>query len=346
MLNCSDCMKVVTFGEIMLRLSPERYNRFLQANKFDVNYGGSESNVAVSLANYGIDVEFVSKLPNNELGQSAINFLRQFNVGISNIIKDGERIGIYYIEKGASQRPSKVIYDRKNSAISNADINDFDWNEIFDSATWFHISGITPALSKSLAKITINACKKAKELGLTVSCDLNYRSKLWSQKEARKIMTEIIQYVDVCIANEEDIEKVFGIHAENSDVTKGILNYKSYETVAKQVHEKFGCKYVACTLRSSISASENKWSSLIYDGKEILQSKEYLIHIVDRVGGGDSFSAGLIYGFINNKSLKDTLEFATAASCIKHSIEGDCNLSTIEEVENLVNGNSSGRVQR
>ena len=286
-------MKVITFGEIMLRLSPEGYGRFVQANKFDITYGGSEANVALSLANYGIPTEFISKIPNNEIGQSAINLLRQYGVGIENIIRDGKRLGIYYLEKGASQRPSKVIYDRTNSSITDTNINDFDWDKIFRSADWFHISGITPALSESLAQVSIYACKKAKELGLKVSCDLNYRSKLWSTEEANKIMSEIIKYVDVCIANEEDIEKVFGIKAENTDINKGKINYESYENVAKQMHEKYGCKYVACTLRTSLSASENKWKSLIFDGEKIIQSKEYLIHIVDRVGGGDSFSAGL-----------------------------------------------------
>lgn len=339
-------MKVVTFGEIMLRLSPLGYGRFVQSNKFDVTYGGSEANVALSLANYGIAVDFVSKVPNNEIGQSAINLLRQYGVGIKNIRKDGERLGIYYLEKGASQRPSKVIYDRKYSSISKSTFNDFDWDSIFKSAEWFHISGITPALSESLAEISKFACKKAKEQGLRISCDLNYRSKLWTPEEANKVMSEIIKYVDVCIANEEDIEKVFGIKAEDSDVNKGKINYQSYSNVAKQVHEKYGCKYVACTLRTSISASDNKWKSLIYDGNKVIQSKEYLIHLVDRVGGGDSFSAGLIYGFMNNLTLEETLEFATAASCLKQTIEGDYNLVTVNEVNDLAKGNTSGRVQR
>ena len=346
MWNYSDFMKVVTFGEIMLRLSPEGYNRFVQADKFNVTYGGSEANVAISLANYGVPVEFISKVPSNEIGQSAINILRQYNVGTDNIIKEGERLGIYYLEKGASQRPSKVIYDRKHSAISEARLDDFDWDNIFADATCFHFSGITPALSKSLAQITLFACKKAKEYGVMISCDLNYRSKLWTQEEAKENMTKIMGYVDLCIANEEDIEKVFGIKAEDNDVEHGKLNIESYKSVSKQVYEKFDCKYIACTLRTSISASDNMWTALFYDGNDIIQAKEYMIHIVDRVGGGDSFSAGLLYGLINDMSLSDTLEFATAASCLKHSIEGDYNLSTVSEVNSLVNGNTSGRVQR
>lgn len=338
--------KVVTFGEIMLRLSPEGYYRFLQANKFDVNYGGSEANVAISLANYGINSVFITKIPSNEIGQAAINTLRQYNVDTNSIVRGGERLGIYYMEKGASQRPSKVIYDRAYSSISQAKPTDFNWDEIFNDAEWFHFSGITPALSKQLSQICITACKKAKQHNVTVSCDLNYRSKLWTTTEANKIMTEIMPYVDVCIANEEDIDKVFGIKAENTDVEKGKINYQGYESVAKQIHDKFGCKIVACTLRTSISASDNKFTSILYDGEKIYQPKEYSIHIVDRVGGGDSFAAGLIYGILQKISLQDSLEFATAASCLKHSIEGDFNIVTVEEVENLSKGNGTGRVQR
>ncbi len=338
--------KVVTFGEIMLRLSPIGFNRFVQADTFDINYGGSEANVAVSLVNYGIPVEFITKLPDNEIGQSALNNLRQYGVGTKYIQKEGERLGIYFFEKGSSQRPSKVIYDRKNSAISKSKLVDFNWEEIFKNVTWFHFSGITPALSKEMAKITIEACKQAKKLGLTISCDLNYRSKLWSQNDAYNVMSKIIKYVDVCIANEEDIEKIFGIVAKNTNVSIGKIDYSSYESVAKKFHEKYGCNIIACTLRTSLSASDNKWASVLFDGDKFYHSKEYLIHIVDRVGGGDSFSAGLIYGFINNIPLDKTLEFATAASCLKHSIEGDCNLVTVEEVNSLVDGNKSGRVLR
>jgi len=338
--------KVVLFGEIMLRLSPKGFNRFTQADIFDINYGGSEANVAVSLSNFDIDAKFVTKLPNNEIGQSAFNKLRQFGVNTSDIIFAGERLGIYYLEKGASQRPSKVIYDRANSAISKADIDDFDWNEIFKDADWFHFSGITPALSDNLSEICLIACKKAKEMGLTISCDLNYRAKLWSKDKANNVMSNLMEYVDICIANEEDIENVFGIKAENTDVNKGKLDYESYNEVARELLDKFNLSKVACTLRTSITASDNKWSAMLFDGKEFYQSKEYDIHIVDRVGGGDSFVAGLIYGYINNFSDEESLEFATGASCLKHSIEGDFNLVLVDEVENLIQGNESGRVQR
>ena len=330
----------------MLRLSPEGFNRFVQADKLNVHYGGSEANVAFSLANYGINTSFVTKLPDNEIGQSAFNKLRQFGVGTSNIINEGERLGIYYLEKGASQRPSKVIYDRSNSAIAESGLDDFNWDEIFKDSNWFHFSGITPALSDNLAKICLIACKKAKEYGITVSCDLNYRAKLWSEDKAKKVMTKIMKYVDICIANEEDIEKVFGIKAGNTDVNQGKLDYESYKFVADELLNKFNLSKVACTLRTSLSASDNKWTSMLYDGDEFYQANEYEIHIVDRVGGGDSFVAGLIYGFLNNLSNKDSLEFATAASCLKHSIEGDFNLVSVEEVQSLASGNSSGRVQR
>ncbi|MDO5851195.1 MAG: sugar kinase [Methanobacteriaceae archaeon] len=337
---------MICFGELMLRLSPEGYNRFVQADKFDINYGGSEANVALSLVNYNMNSTFITKLPSNEIGQSALNKLRQYGVNTSKIKMDGERIGIYYMEKGASQRPSKVIYDRSNSAISNANLDDFNWDEIFNNAKWFHFSGITPALSDNLAEICLEACKKAKKNNITVSCDLNYRSKLWSEKKANKVMTQIMNYVDVCVANEEDIEKVFGIKAEDTDVSHGKINYDSYKSVAEEVLSKFNLSMVACNLRTSISASDNKLLAVLYDGNKFYQSKEYDVHIVDRVGGGDSFLAGLIYGLLNNKSNQEALEFATAAGVLKHSIEGDFNMVTVSEVENLASGDSSGRVQR
>ena len=330
----------------MLRLSPEGYNRFVQADKFNVNYGGSEANVAFSLANFDVDSAFVTKLPDNEIGQSAFNKLRQFGVDTSKIIKQGDRLGIYYLEKGASQRPSKIIYDRSNSAISNAKIDDFNWDEIFKEAEWFHFSGITPALSDSLAEICLIACKKAKELNVQVSCDLNYRAKLWTEEKACEVMSKLMSYVDICIANEEDIEKVFGIKAENTNIDEGKLDYESYKVVSKKLLNKFKLSKIACTLRTSISASDNKWTALLYNGNDFFQSGEYDIHIVDRVGGGDSFVAGLIYGFLNDLNDKESLEFATAASCLKHSIEGDFNLVSVDEVNNLASGNASGRVQR
>ena len=267
--------EVVLFGEIMLRLSPEGFNRFVQAEKFNVHYGGSEANVAFSLANYGMDSSFVTKLPDNEIGQSAFNKLRQFGVDTSNIIKEDERLGIYYLEKGASQRPSKVIYDRSHSAIAESEIDDFNWDEILKDAKWFHLSGITPALSDNLAEICLIACRKAKENNVTVSCDLNYRAKLWSENKANEVMSNIMEYVDVCIANEEDIEKVFGIKADNTDVDKGQLDYDSYQVVADELLNKFNLTKIACTLRTSISASDNKWTSRLYDGEEFNQSREY-----------------------------------------------------------------------
>ena len=291
--------RVITFGEIMLRLAPEGYYRFVQANSFGATYGGGEANVAVSLANFGIDTAFVTKLPAHEIGQAAVNELRKFGVDTSRIVRGGNRIGIYFLEKGASQRPSKVIYDRAHSAIAEASPEDFDWNEIFQNADWFHFTGITPALNDTLAAICLEACKKAKELGLTVSCDLNYRNKLWSREKAGQVMSELCKYVDVCIANEEDAADVFGIRAANTDVTKGAVSHEGYKDVAKQLAGRFGFSKVAITLRESLSASDNNWAAMLYDGTEFYFSKKYAVHIVDRVGGGDSFGGGLIYDCLN-----------------------------------------------
>lgn len=339
-------MRVVTFGEIMLRLAPENYLRFVQADRLEATFGGAEANVAVSLANFGEDVAFVSKLPTHEIGQSAINSLREFGVDTSFVARGGERVGIYYCEKGASQRPSKVIYDRAGSAIATATGDDFDWDKIFDGAKWFHFTGITPALSDTLSGIVLQAVKSAKEKGITVSCDLNFRKKLWSKEKAKEVMSEICKYVDVCIANEEDAKDVFGIEAENTDIESGKLNEQGYVSVAKQLVDKFGFKAVAITLRESISANDNYWSGMLYtDGKAVF-SRKYAMHIVDRVGGGDSFGAGLIHSLLAGKNATDAIEFAVAASCLKHSIEGDYNMESKEEVEALANGNASGRVQR
>lgn len=339
-------MRVVTFGEIMLRLAPENYLRFVQADRLEATFGGAEANVAVSLANFGEDVAFVSKLPTHEIGQSAINSLREFGVDTSFVARGGERVGIYYCEKGASQRPSKVIYDRAGSAIATATGDDFDWDKIFDGAKWFHFTGITPALSDTLSGIVLQAVKSAKERGITVSCDLNFRKKLWSKEKAKEVMSEICKYVDVCIANEEDAKDVFGIEAENTDIESGKLNEQGYVSVAKQLVDKFGFKAVAITLRESISANDNYWSGMLYtDGKAVF-SRKYAMHIVDRVGGGDSFGAGLIHSLLAGKNVTDAIEFAVAASCLKHSIEGDYNMVSKEEVEALANGNASGRVQR
>lgn len=338
--------KIVTFGELMLRLAPEGYYRFIQADKFGVTFGGAEANVAVSLANYGQEVQFVSKLPAHEIGQAAINSLRRYGVDVSEVVRGGERLGIYYLEKGASQRPSKVIYDRKVSSFSLAKKDDFDWKHIFKGTTWFHFTGITPALSDDMAEICIEACKSAKEMGVTVSCDLNYRRKLWTRDKANKIMTELCQYVDVCIANEEDALDVFGISAVNTDISKGKIDDESYKDVAKRLAQNFGFDKVAITLRESNSANDNNWAGMLYDGQSFYTSPKYPIHIVDRVGGGDSFGAGLIYSCINGFDAQKTINFAVAASCLKHSVEGDYNMVTVDEVFQLVSGNSSGRVQR
>lgn len=338
--------KVVTFGEIMMKFSPLSYKRFLQANAMNVEYAGAEANVAVSLANYGLSPVFVSKLPCNDFGDAAINALRHYGVDTSKVARGGDRIGIYFAEKGASQRPSKVIYDRKGSAIASATSADFDWDAIFEEVEWFHWTGITPALSDSLAAICLEACKAAKAKGITISCDLNYRKKLWSRVRAKKVMTELCQYVDVCIANEEDAADVFGIKADNSDVNSGVIDEQSYASVARQLQEKFGFKKVAITLRESISASDNNWSAILYDGKQIYLSRKYAIHIVDRIGGGDSFGAGLIYGLLQYGEAQQALEFAVAASCLKQTIEGDFNIVTVSEVENLMSGDVSGRIAR
>lgn len=338
--------RVVTFGEIMLRLAPEGYRRFVQADRFGAVYGGGEANVAISLANFGLDSRYVTRLPAHEIGQAAVNTLRSFGVDTAHIVRGGERVGIYFLEKGASQRPSKVIYDRGGSSIATAKRKDFDWDRIFEGADWFHFTGITPALGPELAAVCLEACKAAKGKGLTVSCDLNYRKKLWSREEAGKTMGSLCKYVDVCIANEEDAKDVFGIEPEGNDVTGGKLNRKGYERVALRLAERFGFSKVAITLRGSISASENNWAAMLYEDGKAYFSKEYNIKIVDRVGGGDSFGAGLIYGFLSGKSAREALEFAVAASCLKHSIEGDYNLVSPAEVEALAGGDASGRVQR
>lgn len=338
--------KVVTFGEIMLRLAPEGYYRFVQAESYGATYGGGEANVAVSLANYGLDAKFVTKLPKHEIGQAGINSLRRFGVDTSDIVRGGDRVGIYFLEKGASQRPSKVIYDRAGSSIATATTADFDWDKIFDGVDWFHFTGITPALGENVAAICMEACKKAKEKGITVSCDLNYRNKLWSKEKAGQVMGELCKYVDVCIANEEDASDVFGIKAANTDVTKGEVNHEGYKDVAKQLADRFGFKKVAITLRTSLSANDNLWAAMLYEGGEYYFSKQYKMHIVDRVGGGDSFGGGLIYASLQDYAPQQTIEFAVAASCLKHSIEGDFNQVSVDEVTKLAGGDGSGRVQR
>ena len=338
--------KVITFGEIMLRLAPNGYYRFFQNDQMQATFGGGEANVAVSLANYGVDTAFVTKLPEHAIGQAAVNSLRRYGVDTSMIVRGGDRVGIYYLEKGASQRGSVCIYDRAHSSIQESSASEYDWNAIFADAEWFHFTGITPALGANVVEICREACKAAKAHGVKISCDLNYRGKLWTREEARAAMTDLCQYVDVCISNEEDAKDVFGIEAGNTDIYGGKLNKEGYKSVAKQLADNFGFEKVAITLRTSISASDNDWAAMLYDGENYCFSKEYHLHITDRVGGGDSFGGGLIYALLNGKSTQDAVEFAVAASALKHSIEGDYNLVTVSEVEKLAGGDGSGRVQR
>ena len=338
--------KIITFGEIMLRLAPNGYYRFFQDDQLQATFGGGEANVAVSLANFGLDTAFVTKLPKHAIGQAAVNSLRYFGVDTSKIVRGGDRVGIYFLEKGASQRGSVCIYDRAHSAIQEAQPSDFDWDAIFEGAEWFHFTGITPALGANLVEICKDACKAAKAKGVKISCDLNYRGKLWTRDQARAAMTELCQYVDVCISNEEDAKDVFGIEAEDTDIYGGKLNKDGYKSVAKQLADKFGFEKVAITLRTSISANDNDWAGMLYDGENCYFSKEYHLHIVDRVGGGDSFGGGLIYALTNGKDCQSAIEFAVAASALKHSVEGDFNRVTVSEVEKLAGGDGSGRVQR
>lgn len=339
-------MKVVTFGELMLRLEPPGYLRFVQTENLSATFGGAEANVAISLANFGVDSCYVTKLPSHEIGQAAVNSLRKFGVNTQYIVRGGPRVGIYYNERGASQRGSKCIYDRAGSSIQISKPEDFDWKQIMQGASWFHITGITPALGPNLVQSCIEAAEEAHKAGATVSLDLNYRAKLWSREEANKAMTELCKYVDICIANEDDAADVFGIKAENTDTTKGELSTEGYKSVARQLMEKFAFKKVAITLRTSINANRNDWQALLYDGKDFFFSKKYEIWIVDRVGGGDSFTAGLIYSLLSGKSNQEAVEFAVAASCLKHTIEGDFNMVSVAEVEKLASGNASGRIQR
>ena len=340
--------KVVTFGELMLRLQPYNYERFVQCDHVEFTFGGGEANVAVSLANYGMDVAYVTKLPTHSIGQAAVNSLRRYGVDTSLIVRGGDRVGIYFNEKGASQRGSVCIYDRAHSAIQEASASDFDWDKIFDGVEWFHFTGITPALGQNLVEICLEACKAAKARGIKISCDLNYRGKLWTRAQAREAMTQLCQYVDVCISNEEDAKDVFGIEAEATDIYAGELNHEGYKSVAKQLADKFGFEMVAITLRESHSAFDNGWSAMLYNvaNDEYCFSKKYNLHIIDRVGGGDSFGGGLIYACMNGYDTQSAVEFAVAASALKHSIEGDYNMVTLAEVQKLAGGDGSGRIQR
>jgi 2-dehydro-3-deoxygluconokinase len=337
--------KAVFFGELLMRLATRRYDRFVQAREFEVAYTGAEANAAVSVANFGMTAYVVSVVPDTEIGQACVNYIRQFGVNTDFVLRGGKRLGLFYLETGASQRSSKIIYDRASSSITELRPGIVDWERIFSGKHWFHWSGTAPALSDSMAT-TKEACATAKHKGLIVSCDLNYRRKLWTPEKAHEVMTELMQYVDVLIGNEEDSAIALGVDAKGVDVTKGDLDAERYKEVAAELHRRFDFAYVATTLRESLSASENGWCCLLSDGRECYLSRKYRIWVVDRVGGGDSFSGGLIYGLLSGMSCRDTVEFAAAASCLKHSIPGDLNHVTREEVMSLVMGGGSGRIQR
>ncbi len=341
-------MKIVTFGEIMMRLNPEGYTRFVQAERFEASYAGGEANVAVSLANFGLDAAFVTKLPANPLGEAARNAVRRFGVETKDIVWGGPRLGVYFVEKGASQRASKVVYDRAGSSIALARRGDFDWAKILKGVRWFHFTGINPALGGDLPAICLDALKWCRAHRITVSCDLNYRGKLWTKAEAGACMAKLVPYVDVLIANEADAADVFGIVGKGSDVERGRLDKAGYVSVAEQLIARFGCKKVAITLRTSLSAFDNLWAGMLYDAKakKAVFSTEYKLHIVDRVGGGDSFGGGLIYALATGRGPQASIDFAVAASALKHSIEHDFNLVSVAEVEALAAGNGTGRVQR
>lgn len=333
----------------MLRLSPPGYSRFVQAHSFDVTFGGGEANVAVALSNYGLESYFISKLPKHEIGQAAVNFLRRFGVHDDYILRGGDRIGIYFLETGASQRPSKVIYDRADSAVTTLTPDEFDWDALFDGAKWFHWTGITPALGEKPRACVVAACKAAQAAGATVSCDLNFRAKLWTEQEAQQVMRPLMEYVDVCIANEEDAEKSLGFHAGTTDVESAELDEEAYAQLCRELKKEYGFEAVAITLRESFSASRNGWSAMLHDEEECREpyrSTRYEIQLVDRVGGGDSFASGLIYGLLKKDDTREALEYAVAASCLKQTIPGDFNLVSVSEVEKLAQGSGSGRVER
>ena len=328
----------------MMRLATPGFLRFAQTSALELTYGGGEANVAVSLVNYGLSADFVTRLPKNDMGQRAINELRGIGVGTGHIARGGERIGIYFLETGASQRASKVTYDRAHSAIAEIQPGEVNWEAAFKGARWFHWTGITPALSDNAAAVVEEACKVARQMGLTISTDLNYRKKLWSKQKAGEVMGKLMQYVDVCIANEEDAESVFGIHG--AEVTSGKIEHAQYEDVARQLTERFGFKQVAITLRESYSASHNGWSAMLWTGGKAYYSRKFDLNVIDRVGGGDSFGGGLIFASLRGDAPQQAIEFAVAASALKHTIPGDYNRATLEEVEALVKGDGSGRVQR
>jgi 2-dehydro-3-deoxygluconokinase len=338
--------KVVTLGEIMLRLSTPDFKRFVQADTFDITYGGGEANVAAALCNYGLNGTFVTKVPDNPIGQSAVNHLRRYGVDTQFIVRGGNRLGIYFLETGASMRASQVVYDRAGAAIAEVELNEFDFDKIFEGASWFHTTGITPALSDKAAALTEAALKAAKAKGITTSIDLNYRKKLWSKEKAREVMTKLCQYVDVCIGNEEDADTTLGFKAKDTDVTKGELDLEGFKDVFRQMKAKFNFKYIASSLRESHSASDNGWSAMVYDGTDFYHTKKYEVRIVDRVGSGDSFASGFIFGLVTGMTMPDAAEFGVAASALKHTIPGDINHATLNDVKQLMKGDGSGRVQR
>jgi 2-dehydro-3-deoxygluconokinase len=339
--------KVVLFGELMMRLSTKRHERIVQAREFDVIYSGAEANLGVALQAMGIDSTMVSSVPTNAIGEACLCYLRQFDMNLDNVKKNGYRLGIYYVETGAAQRPSTFLYNRKGSSITELRPGDYDWDKIFEGKHWFHFTGITPALADSVADIVKEACIAGKKKGVTISCDLNFRRKLWSREKARQVMTDLMQYVDVLFTNEEEAETVFGIKARETDVRSCKLSVEGYEDTAVQLYDQFNLNYVSISLRGSISATANDWSGMLYDGKRCYTSRKYRIdYIVDRVGGGDAYSSGIIYGLLTGQDLQETVDFAAAASCLKHSIHGDFNLVSFDEILTLMGGDASGRIQR
>ena len=337
---------IVLFGELMMRLNTEGFERFVQAGRFNVCYTGAEANAGAALAAWGCDARLVSRVPAHEIGQSCINYMRRYGLDTRFVQRAGDRLGILYVENGASQRQSKVIYDRKDTAFTTFDDSGLDWHEVFRGARWLHFSGTAPAVAPRLAPVLQRACAAAKSGGVTISCDLNFRRKLWTQEEARKVMTGLMDYIDVLICNEEDADTVFGIKAAGSSIVGGHLSQAGYEDVARQLTERFKVSHVAITLRESLSATINNWSALLYSKGEACFSRKYNMHIIDRVGGGDSFAAGVIYGLSRGWDCRRAVEFAVAASCLKHTIPGDFNLVTLQEVETLMSGDGSGRIQR
>lgn len=339
-------MKMLGFGDFIVRLSPPGYERFFQADHFEINYTGAEANVCVALAHMGVQTSFVTRLPENDIAYAGIGELRRHGVDTSQIVFGGDRIGVFYLEKGAAQRPSRIVYDRGHSALAVSVPAYYDWKRILNGYSWFHITGITPALGDRMPEVCIEACRMARAMGLTVSCDLNYRKNLWTPEQAGRVIKKMLPYIDVLLANEEDAEKVLGIKAAGSNVMQGVLDDRGYEETACRIEAQYGIHRVAISMRRSLSASDNDWGAMLYQDGKTYFSRRYMIHLVDRVGGGDSFAAGLIYGLLNGFDPQHTIEYAAAASCLKQTMEMDFSLSTAAEVEKLVGGNVTGRVER